>query len=464
MDRREVLRAAGVVTGGVLGAALTGGVASAGPGAAGPPAGADAPGPGAAPGSAAAPAFTLMTTATRVAARTDRRPVAGAVHDPVANTTFISWGGLNEDSYVQSYDHDTRVWSAKQKVLDGGGDSHNYPTLVLAADGHLLLFVGMHNQALVVARAPRPHSTAGTWTVANIAPAASYPMPFRTPCGHLFVFYRETSQEVDPSAPTDTRPMLYVRSTDHGRTWKSSAQLTGHPYAIGSTTRADHLNEEYVGQLRHDPARDRVHLVWTKAGGGPTQNVHDYYHKDIHHATFDPGTLRFRSAAGKDLGTQIGDPDQDGPCLVASTALVRPAGMKSPDYIQLTGWLDDGKPFLVWFAYDDAAVPHVMASVWTGSAWSTREVATGLRAREMERVGPNTWRVYCTRLGQPDIHTFLLASGRTWTAETTIRTPREIQRIDLVAGFRDPVRILATGASSAREVTVADGDVHTAGL
>ncbi|MEZ0071032.1 hypothetical protein [Planotetraspora sp. GP83] len=34
----------------------------------------------------------------------------------------------------------------------------------------------------------------------------------------------------------------------------------------------------------------------------------------------------------------------------------------------------------------------------------------------------------------------------------------------LLTGFRDPARILATGASSAREVTVADGDVYVAGL
>ncbi|WP_412539390.1 BNR-4 repeat-containing protein [Longispora sp. K20-0274] len=455
MDRRDVLRAAGgVVAGGALGAALPGAPAGAVPAEA-EPAGA---------GGLAVPAFTVMTPETRVAARTDRRPVAGAVHDPVARATFVSWGGVNEDSYVQAYDHATGTWSAKRKILDGGGDSHNYPTLVQAADGHLLLFVGVHNQQLVVARSPQPHAIAGTWTVANIAPAASYPMPLRTANGTLFVFYRETSQEVDPTAPTDTRPMLYVRSTDNGLTWRSSKELTGQPYAIGSTTRADHLNEEYVGQLRYDPARNRVHLVWTKAGGGPTQNVHDYFHKDLHHATFDPGSLRFRNAAGKDLGTQVSDADQDGSCRVATTGLVRPAGFKSPDYIQLTGWLDNGRPFLVWFTYDDTGLEHTMASVWTGSAWSTREVATGLRTRELERIGPDTWRVYATRLGQPDIHTFLLKAGKTWTAETTIAIPREVQRIDLVAGFRDPVRILATGNSSAREVSVADGDIYTAGL
>lgn len=33
----------------------------------------------------------------------------------------------------------------------------------------------------------------------------------------------------------------------------------------------------------------------------------------------------------------------------------------------------------------------------------------------------------------------------------------------VIAGFRDPARILATGASSARDVSVADGDIYVAG-
>jgi hypothetical protein len=45
-----------------------------------------------------------------------------------------------------------------------------------------------------------------------------------------------------------------------------------------------------------------------------------------------------------------------------------------------------------------------------------------------------------------------------------IETPREAQRIELIEGFRDPARILATGSSSSRDVTVADGDIHVIGI
>ncbi|MFI5893477.1 hypothetical protein ACIA5D_25575 [Actinoplanes sp. NPDC051513] len=39
---------------------------------------------------------TVTTVAAAVAARTDRRPVAGGVHDARAGKTFISWGGVHE--------------------------------------------------------------------------------------------------------------------------------------------------------------------------------------------------------------------------------------------------------------------------------------------------------------------------------------------------------------------------------
>jgi BNR repeat-containing family member len=460
LSRRDVLKAVGLVASGALMAAAS--PAAAASGARGSASGT----PAAAP---AAPAFTTMVAATRVASRTDRRPVSGGVFDPTVNKTFISWAGREEDAYVQAYDHGTGAWSAPVRVIGGRGDSHNYPTMVQAANGYLLLFVGMHNDQLVMARSPQPRSISGTWTVRSIAegPAASYPMPFKTANGNLFVFFRETTNERNPSVPVDTRPLLYVRSTDHGVTWRSSAQITGQAFALGSTDRADHLNEVYVGQLRREAATggrpERVHLVWTIAGGGPDRHLHDYFHKNIYYATFEPAALRFRNAQGADLGRQLNRTDMDR-CRVALTPLTRPGGEQSPDYVQLVGWLGDGRPFVLWMTFDDNLLVHDMASVWTGSAWQTRQVATGLQIREMERLGSTSWRVYANRVGRPDIETCLLTSGQGWTPETVISTPTEVQRIELITGWRDPARILASGISSARDVSVADGSIYVAGI
>ena len=449
-SRRNVLRAGGVLAGGAVAAGAL-------------PAGASAT-------TAASDAeFTLLTAATNVASRTDRRPVAGGVYDRDARATFISWGGLNQDSYVQAYDHRTGTWSAPNFVVGGRGDSHNYPTMVQADDGHVVIVIGMHNGESVVARSPRPHSVEGTWTSSVVAAgaAASYPMPFRTKKGELFAFFRETSRTLDRTVPTDTRPMLYMRSRDNGVTWQSSKEIVGAPYVLGSTDRPDHLNEIYIGQIRYEEAgfgrRERVHFVWTLAGGGPDQHLHDWFHKDIHYATFDPNTLHFHDASGTDLGTQLNNADMEERCKVIVTPFVRPAGQKAPDYIQQVGTVAERWPFVLWFSSDDAGLLHNFASVWTGREWRTKEVATGIRTREIEQVNPLTWRVYATRDGQPNIETFLITLGQFWRPETVIATPKPVQRIELIGGFRDPARILATGASSAREVTVADGDVYVAG-
>ena len=95
--------------------------------------------------------FTVTNTATNVAARSDRRPVAGGVYDRKVGRTFISWAGQYEDSYVQTYDHRKATWSAPNRIADGDSDAHNYPTMVQARDGHLLIFRGMHNVANALA-------------------------------------------------------------------------------------------------------------------------------------------------------------------------------------------------------------------------------------------------------------------------------------------------------------------------
>jgi hypothetical protein len=405
-----------------------------------------------------------------VAARTDRRPVAGGVYDAAARKTFITWAGVHEDNYIQAYDHRTGTWSAPVKVGDGGDDSHNYPTIVQASDGHLLVFRGVHNTELVVARSPAAHAIDGTWTEQVIVEGngATYPMPFVSGNGDVFVFVRETAHDLDPTAATDFRPMKYVKSTDNGLTWRNSGQLTGEKYAIAPNNRPDNLNEIYIGQLRVEPGswwrRERVQIVYTLAGGGPEGHLHDRYHHNIYYTYFTPRDLHFHAADGRDLGTSIDDAEQEAYLKVADSPLLPAPNSRSPDYIQLVGSVEH-RPFVVWMQLDAAGVLHDFTSVYTWRGWKTTELGTGVRVRDMEPVGGHTWRVYATLEGSTSgISTYLLRPDSGWRAEQVIATPKAVQRIEVIGGFRDPARILATGASSAREVTVADGDVYVAGV
>ncbi|GAA4472671.1 BNR-4 repeat-containing protein [Phytohabitans houttuyneae] len=414
---------------------------------------------------------SFTTVATNVAARSDRRPTNGGVYDRTAGKTFISWAGQYEDNYVQAYDHRTGTWTAPVKVADGGNDTHNYPTLIQADDGHLLAFRGMHNRKLWLARSPAPHSIEGTWTDTQIPEGlgATYPMVFKTADGSIFVFVRETAGDLDKQYPTDFRPMKYVRSTDNGRTWQSSESLTGERWNIAPQTRVDNMNEVYIGQLRHEPAglghRERVSIVYTLAGGGPEGHLHDRYHKNIYHAYFYPHDLHFRSATGEDLGVEIDDADQEAHLKVVDTPLQMP-NPRSPDYIQLVGSTFGGHaPFVVWMQLDAQAVVHSWTAVHTPLGWQKREVATGLRVRDMERVDPLTWRVYTTSTA-PDVtavSTARLYAGLLWQPEATIAVPRPVQRIEVIQDYRDPARLILSGASSARPADVADGDIYVAG-
>jgi hypothetical protein len=417
-----------------------------------------------APAALASTDFTVMTPASNVASRSDRRPVAGGVYDVHTDTTFISWSGKDADSYVQAYDHRSNTWTTPKRIAGGESDSHNYPTMIQADDGHLLLIRGMHNTRTVISRAPQAHSLDGDWSTYEVPAgnAASYPMPFKTKDGTLFVFYRETTHDIDKTVPTDTRQMKYIVSQDNGLTWKNSFDLTGQPFVIGSTSRADHMNEIYIGQLRQDALTGLIHIVYTLAGGGPTQHVHDFYHRNLYYTVFNPANLHFYSAAWRDLGTQVDDNDQETYLKVADTPLEKPGDQKSPDYIQQVG-STFGRPFVLWFTYDTNAVTHNKVSVWNGTGWDTKEVASGLRSREVEQVNLVTWRVYATRDGQPNIETYLLRFGIDWRPETVIRTAKPVQRIEVIGNFRDPARILASGASTARDVAVADGDIYVAG-
>ncbi len=227
------------------------------------------------------------------------------------------------------------------------------------------------------------------------------------------------------------------------------------------------MNEIYIGQLRYEPARfgraERVHVVYTLAGGGPEGHLHDRYHHNIYYTYFTPADLHFHAADGRDLGTVIDDADQEAFLRVAETPLQPAPFSRSPDYIQLVGQVI-GLPFVVWMQLDTTGVLHDFAGIWTPFGWRTREVATGARVRDMEPLNAFTWRVYATREGTTSgIGTYLLHAGTAWQNESVIETPRAVQRIEVIGGYRDPARLLATGASSAREVSVADGDVYVVG-
>src|SRR5258705_12438080 len=103
---------------------------------------------------------------------------------------------------------------------------------------------------------------------------------------------------------------------------------------------------------------------------------------------------------------------------------------------------------------------HTHAAVWTGQDWRIAAVASGLRIKEMERVGDDIWRVYTTRDGEPGVNVFTIDATLRWEPAGRIQTPKPVQRVELVTHGRAPAPLPASGASRPRPGDRPDGDIY----
>lgn len=406
--------------------------------------------------------LTATLVAESAATRSDRRSMAGGVHDPVSNQTFITWIGDYSHPYVAAYNHATGEWSDGYRVgTSPFPDSHNYPTIVQADDGTLLVFHGAHNSTQRVARST-PHDASGHWTDEEIPAAqyATYPMPVKSENGYIYLFYRETSQHVEEEKETDDRPIIYLVSKDHGQSWQRGAP--SHRWAIGSTGRHDNMNEVYIGQIRRTRAQRNVpeqfHFVWTIAGGGPGIHEHDRYHRNLYYATFHPSDGHFYNAAGEDLGEAIDGPTMEERTKAIHTELER-AKPQSRDvgYTHIVGHFRD-RPVLL-FNTQDGDVKVINSAYWNGREWEMHELVRDMGLLDLEPINPAISRVYMVPRDEPvGVQTYLLrAGGRVWTPEQRVQTSAPISRASLIPDSHPEVRLVLTEGS--REAELPDADV-----
>ena len=120
---------------------------------------------------------------------------------------------------------------------------------------------------------------------------------------------------------------------------------------------------------RHEPARDgtpeRFTMGWTRAGGGPGQQVHNLYHKDAHFAYFFPETDTFANAQGHDLGKTISLEEMK-LCVVLDSGELDPNNKQIVDYYFEPSCVDDTDLPVVVFNFNNT----LMTGRWNGSSWS----------------------------------------------------------------------------------------------
>ncbi len=400
----------------------------------------------------------IYTLANQKGIRTLKRPVAGGFYDEVVNKTFVAWLGANSNSYVQAFDHASATWTVPKLVGQvtrsqyfEGADSHNYPLLIQADDGHLLLFYAEHSSELRLARSNEAHSL-GTWTdrVLSEGFTAAYPIPLKTKQGDIYVFFRESSFFIDSELDLDDRPMQYILSTDNGKTWKSSQEITGERIALGSWDRRDNLDEIYMGQARYQPrmglSHERIHLTWTLAGGGPEGPRHDRYHKDVYYAYFRPSNKHFYCAGGKDMGESL-DAKEIADCLVEDTGPLNREIPHAVSYIQLVHYTDRANPIVI-YELNDKEGSTKRSATWTGRSWVYSDIPTEGFILDMEKTGSDNFTFYA---GRGDILAYSTENaGKTWNFDHSfsLSDNKRVAKLTVIDGYKEPAHFLITEATN----------------
>lgn len=413
----------------------------------------------------------VRTLAESQAIKSDKRPMAAGFYDETVDKTFVAWLGARSNSYVQAYDHEFATWESPKRVTAiersaffEGPDRHNYPTLIQADDGKLLLFYAEHSNELRLSISPEAHSLEGLWndTVLKQAPHASYPMPVKTKKGDIYVFYRESSFLANEALNLDDRPMQYILSKDNGKTWRNAKDLTGEDIALGSWDSKDNLDEIYMAQIRYQPRTglnpERIHMVWTLAGGGREGPKHDRYHKDMYYAYFRPSNKHFYCAGGKDKGTSL-NPAEMADCLVEDSGSLNQNEPQAVSYIQLVHYSDNGKPIVIYQLNKENG-STIRSASWTGRNWIYSDISNEGFILDMEKLDSDSFRFYA---GNGKIQEFETNdAGKSWTRSNDFSLPdtKRVLKLTAIDGAKDPARLLITDVTTS---TTPSANVYLAG-
>lgn len=179
------------------------------------------------------------------------RPMA--VFIPEVQKTFFVYGNANNAPTISAYDHQKASF-AYPVVLGSNrnDDAHRNPTLLVAEDGHLVVFYGAHGDTTHVLRSQKPYEIAA-WEALGDLPDArtSYPQPWSLQPGVIFVSYRGASG------------WRFTRSHDGGRSWEAPTDLITFPEA----------NIYAVTVAEEGPYPRKVHIAWSRLGGGTPEEI-----------------------------------------------------------------------------------------------------------------------------------------------------------------------------------------------
>ena len=370
--------------------------------------------------------------------RTDRRPVPVGYYDREYNKTFVTWMGAKSAALIKEYDHSTGTWSEDTVIgTSPFSDKHNYPTILRGKDGRLYVFFGCHNSPLKMAVSPTPGSIAGQWEERFIEEAigASYPAPVITDDGTFYVFFRSTRKT---NGYADDRPFMAVKSTDGGKTWTNQMISDHYPRPT------DSMMEVYNGKVTYEPAtensKEKIHLAWTICGEKLGRHAHATYGRNIYYAYLDPSNDHLYNIHGEDMGKSLDAETADKHCLVWDTGIPERghyAGLQISVH-----YMDGGFPII---HYSNQKENCASTAGWDGEKWNFTNFDRVGDPREIEKIGPRSFRIYRLAPGSQGIITYRTDNGGlSWSKDGEFHVGSVLARCFVIDNYHPDIKLLLT--------------------
>ena len=302
------------------------------------------------------------------------------IYDPASKKTFLFWLGKTGDIYGREYSDEAKTWNPSldqepKKIMEFSrdpADRHNYPTVVMAPNGHILVFQTDHlkgddGYGLMVYTSPKPGSIDGEWSNQMLWTEGqpSYPTAI-TADNSVYLFMRRKKEDI-------WRVWQFSKSADNGKTWSE-------PRTIIDTEDMDDgkpgyqpegLDEVYsVAKKFYDPVRKRIAMTWNLAG----DKEHNLLNKDLYLAYLNTNDGLMYAPTGDKLGDFVDYTEMKDPKTKVMIVQTEPqAGEKTPpivDYVHHANYLADGNFFVTYNNMSKLnGKQTIMWARWTGSEW-----------------------------------------------------------------------------------------------
>ena len=334
------------------------------------------------------------------------------IRDTALDKTFMTWLGKTGDIYAREYDHAKATWypalNEPAKIIKeftkDPPDRHNYASIVVAADGHLVVFQTDHLQesdgyAIMVYKSPQAGTIKGTWSSQELWDGVNQPSyPTMVRAGDsIYLFIRRRVESVH-------RVWQFSKSTDNGDTWSEPRTIIDTEELEDGQVgyQPDGFDEVYaVGRKYFDAANHRIPISWHLAGGGS----HNKFNKSMYVAYLDTRDDQMYSPNGTLLGgfvslAEMNDPETQ--CLVEATP--SQSGKYTGglvDFVHQVSFADDGT-FLVAYNFMDEPKfrQRLRYGKWTGSSWVVGSIeeaplrGNAIRVNSLVKIpGSNAFRV-----------------------------------------------------------------------